>query len=302
MIANGSSSRACQRLVREHQVVWNRQVMALPLGAATPLCAIDGPLDEQITWEALAARGRMEWRLGGEFPYARALLARVASLALPEHGALEWFDEQSGNAVVDSPPFVTALESLVAESTGAGQVAAYLVLPSREASATPAATVAPLPTSDKYYDFGTGDWRSRDLRQAPAVLVGTHGMLAGVLAESRNAATAFAWMEWIGGSEILSELQNSSPSIVPLRRGDLDRGSDWLTGRTSSSAFARANYDALNVSRAFRLPAVEGIDKYLTVLDTAVRDALEGRAEPQQVLQEVADSWRILNRESASAP
>lgn len=275
------------RLVREREIVWNRQVMALPIGSSTPLL-LGAEGAEFATWEQLNSLGKADPIAGGDFPYAFSFLARVAAKLDSSHGEAALLDAATLRPLITEPPFVEAL----IEAAASGDTVATMVLPLRSTERPPRGQVRMLPSSQRVFDLRRGEWQAAPTSTVPAVLVGGRGTLAAVTSTSRNAAAAFRLLEWVASPATVRNLQTTSPQVAPCRRGQAGVSDNWLPGGNSPPSFARANFEALDGPAALVVPRLIAVDEYLQSLDAAVRQVVTGETEPAEALAQVAAAWQ----------
>jgi multiple sugar transport system substrate-binding protein len=283
-------------LVREREVVYGRQVMALPLGCPPPLvAAIEG--GQSIAVAPLA----------DEFA-AYALLARAAPMA--HHASREalWFDAETMQPRLTEPPFVRALKEMsVASAAGtpcdvagkllAGELPVAIVWPCRTSAAVDASAlfVRPLVAATEVFNPIAQQWEATPPRHV--TLLATSGRLVGVSTTSRNAASAFRLAGWLASPEIVGQLVKSSNGLAICRGSQRKVADNWLGAGTSGSQFSEQVVAALSQRHGVAVPRLPGVDRYLQKLADAVRRAADGTATPEEALAAVATDWQQLTDE-----
>ena len=287
-------------LVREREIVYGQQVMALPLGCPTPLVAsteadpmtVIGPLADEYA--------------------AFVLMARVAPLARhPSREAL-WFDPDTMQPRLAEPPFVRALKELVDAKSGVqspcgigeellrGRSPAAMVWPCRTSDAPGSASplsVRPFPPATQVYNSTAQVWEKTPPRQV--TLLASSGRLVGVTTGSRNAASAFRLAGWLASPGVAGQLIASSDGLA-ICRGSQRRMTDNWIGSSRSSAgqqFSEQTVAALRQREGVTIPRLLGVDQYLEKLAAAVRSAAEGNATPEEALATAVEDWEKLTSE-----
>ena len=267
-------------LVRDHEVVYAQQAMALPLGCPTPLmlggaASVPPPADD--TELALAY---LAWAA----PYA-VHSSRVATL----------FDADTFRPRLDAPPFVRSLQSFVDAAEDAGS--AKVVWPNRESPlAAEAVEISPMPGASESYNDLADAWEPLSSGESRATLLASSGRLIGVTKASRNAATAFRLAAWLAGPEN-GRLVSTSSDGVAICRGSFARVSDaWrrTDDREVAKRFSAGLVTALRQGRYVLAPRLPGADEYLENLGSHVREALEGRPAAAALADAVAD-WETIS-------
>ena len=269
-------------LVRDNEVVYAQQVMALPIGCPTPLLLV-------ATNAAPANLALPE----DDVQLALAYLAWAAPYAEHRSRVSTLFDSDTFKPRLVEPPFVRALESLVAAS---GDGPGAITWPERETPQVPETAPQLVPGSQSVFNPISSDWEPLEAAAQRATLVASSGRLIAVSAESRNAATAFRFAAWLVGSEN-SRLVSTASDNVANCRGSLARSPDaWRAtdDRELGRQFAEVQAAALRTPRFLLAPRLPGSEEYLEVLGKHVREALDGRP-PAPALQQAADDWEAIH-------
>jgi hypothetical protein len=269
-------------LVRDHEVVYAQQVMALPIGCPTPLLLAaekDGATNLSLPDDDVdLALAYLAWAA----PYAEHR-SRVSTL----------IDSDTFRPRLAAPPFVRALESLVAAS---GEGPACIAWPERETSHVIDTAPQLLPGSQSVFNPISDEWEPLDSAAQRATLVASSGRLIAVSTTSRNAATAFRYAAWLVSPENSRLVSTASDSVANCR-GSLARSPDaWRAtdDRDLGRQFAEVQAAALRLPRFLMAPRLPGADEYLQLLGKRVREALAGRPAAE-ALQQVSDEWEAIH-------
>lgn len=285
------------------------------------------------TWEALDAvakflQGRdwsgegkagsaiaLAWTNDGEGVADATFLARAAALGSHRDQYSFLFDSDELKPRITQPPFVEALERLVAlaklspkgakgldivaarEAFRSGKTA--LLIDRAEAvgqwSSTPSTPigVAPLPGSPRVFDPSRKDWETPTRPNQASYLPKGGGWLVAVLKTSANQAAARDYAKSLAGPETTNRLRGDKGfPMLPVRNSQLGQGipdlrsAPGVDSQLWTDAVARTLY-APRVIPGLRIPEARG---YLDDLSVGRRAALEGKPAAQ-ALGQVADAW-----------
>jgi len=244
------------------------------------------------------------------------LLARSAAYVRHPSHYSDLFDVESMRPLIDGPPFVLALEELVAASdtgpidqrefdpvkvreaflAGRGALAITWLPPSGPVSSTiptDGCGFAELPGANKSFDLKDLKWQDRPaLLSVP--LLSVNGRLGAVLKSTPHEAAAFRLLAALTSADWGARISHASPQTGPSRRSQLSKPEDWLprgiplASATEYGAALGAAGARTQGMHALRIP---GREKYLAALDQAVRDAVEGKVKPQEALSAAAKQW-----------
>ena len=258
---------------------------------------------------------------------APVFLARAASYIGHASQYSGLFDFTSMEPLVNEPPFVQALEELVAAAKLAppevldadpptvkrwfyeGKVAMAWGWPTRTFDIAAevdkpidvdVVSFARLPGSRRAYLFGQNAWESRGSRDDPHVpLLGTAGRLGAVVRGTSRRQEAAAALAWLSGREIGVTVSTASPATTPYRashRADarwLDQGLPDVLA-TQYGELVQQNQSQ---GTALFAPRIPGASRYLSALDDAVRRAVREEIPAKECLDEVARQWADITRE-----
>lgn len=268
-------------LVRDNEVVYAQQVMALPIGCPTPLLLAP---ESDATNLVLP---------DDDIELALAYLAWAAPYAEHRSRVSTLFDSDTFKPRLAEPGFVRALESFVA---AAGEGPGSIAWPERETPSATGAAPQLLPGSQSVFNPISSEWEPLESAAQRATLVASSGRLIAVSATTRNAATAFRYAAWLVSPEN-SRLVSTASDNVANCRGSLARSPDpWRAtdDRDLGRQFAEVQAAALRLPRFLLAPRLPGAEKYLAVLGKHVREALGGRSAAE-ALQQAADEWEAIN-------
>ncbi|TWT95907.1 hypothetical protein Pla108_29840 [Botrimarina colliarenosi] len=269
-------------LVRDQEIVYAQQVMALPIGCPTPLHLCPDASENSLTTAVTKEDPQL----------ALAYLAWAAPYLVHRSRIATLFDSDTFRPRLAEPPFVRALTNFVgSHGEGRGQI----VWPLRDEPLPGGFTPQVMPAAAEVYNPIAEEWEPLPYAEQFATLVASSGRLVGVTTSSRNAATAFRYAEWLVSPEN-SRLVSTASDNVANCRGSFARSPDaWRAtdDRDLSKEFAEAEADALRLPRFLLAPRLPGGDEYLQVLGKHVREALDGRPAGE-ALQQAADTWEAI--------
>ncbi|MEM9184926.1 MAG: hypothetical protein AAGB00_00350 [Planctomycetota bacterium] len=301
--------------IRDKEVAYGGRVMALPLGCPLPLLLYhdqehNEPQPAPTSWEELPERFEAISHppTGAAFPLAFEFLARSASYAVHPSREAVLFDAQSMTPRLAAPPFVRALDELVAMSGSAAEAAgadasnpscaAALLWPDRDAGSAvgAAAAVALLPGARQVYDPLEQRWLDVQAEPRRVTLLGTSGRLLAVSAESRNAAAAFRYAVWLVSPQNARDVATASPGVAHVRRSLVRSRDDW-TGADSGlgKQVAEALRRSLSAQHSIVAPRLLEVDAYLAALESGVQSAVAG-TPASDALAAIAADWESLTK------
>lgn len=317
---------------------WSGGFWSLPVGAAT-LMLVEGP-------DLKAAGGPPGWQRYQADPAAEPESAardrRPGRVVYPDAGAwLAWsllvhavpmfrsigepghlFVVETMEPLVDSPPFVAALEQMMRTAARPGTIAVgpvdvFRMVASGEAQAglgwpggmtgqeggAAGRRVKFLrpPGSSRWFSRRDQQWRERGPEEARQFdVLFADGRAVGVTTASLQAGRAFELAAWLDSSETGRHVAPASDFAGPFRTSSLGRPEDWLGGVQNPDS-ALSWVEAMNGIHQSRLPFVfPGVrqpQRYLEALARAVREVLVDDARPDLALAGAADAWRSITRD-----
>lgn len=251
-------------------------------------------------------------------------LARATAYARHRSRYSTLFDFEDFEPAIDAPPFVRALEELCAaakhgppsqfEATFAdvwrasvtGEACIALAWPQPAAAqAAPPVGVAPLwivelPGSPEVYH--EGEWEPRrgsdDSPQIP--YLGCAGVVGSVTMTSGQPEAAWEFLFALSSQRFGRAARQATSAITLARDSELSAARDWLPAPSEQSE-AQNYADAISAAESrpmwldgLRIP---GRDRYLSALDTAVRQAAQGHAAPAAALAAAVADWDAISVE-----
>lgn len=271
-------------LVRDHEIVYAQQAMALPLGCPTPLHLLPdaGLAGSRITNEGIEL--------------ALVYLAHAAPHAVHPSRVATLFDSDTFEPRLIEPPFVRALEDLASTHDSGGE--GRIVWPRRDEPARAGFTPQVMPSAAEVFDPIAAQWEpvpAEPASERHATLLASSGRLIAITKSSRNAATAFRYAGWLAGPENARQISYASNNVGNCR-GSLARAGDaWRVsdGRELAKEFAGTAAAALRMPRFLFAPRLPGSEEYLEALAKHVRAALDGKPAAEALAEAAADWERI---------
>jgi multiple sugar transport system substrate-binding protein len=325
-------------LLRNQEAVWGNEVYGVPLGSPVFCCYYRADLLEKLhrkppqTWKEYEELARLLREDGVKYgtvePLARGwagliLLARAAAYAKDRDSFTTLFDEKTMEPAIAGPPFVRALEELVAaaklgpaEQLDFDPAAARAEFwKGRAAMAiswpTGARTITPGPSPEK----GEGRPLPVGLAELPGAtnsseprgddagrrvpLLGVAGRMGVVRAESEHAEAAFKLLLWLTDLQWASQVFAASPATTLFRNGQVASPQAWVESNVSATAarqYAEQTAETLSRRQFLASLRMPGRAKYLAALDDAVQAAVRGKQKPAEALKTAAETWRAINQ------
>jgi multiple sugar transport system substrate-binding protein len=334
-------------LLRLREAAWGSQIVAVPLGSPVLACCYRSDLLEKVgrrppqTWEEYQELAQLLGRQKppGNGPWHGAieplgpgwagltLLARAAPYAKHGDNYSTLFDIKTMAPLVAGPPWVKALEELVAAAKqGPAEELQYdpaavraefyrghcgLALSWPTAADNPPASKAAahdalrvgfieLPGSPQAYNVGSKTWETRGEEVDPHVpLLGVAGRMAAVSADAQRPEAVFQLLLWLSEGQRGRQLCSSSPATTLFRRSQLKSPQEWTEKAVSPAEAAQyAALTARTLNQPDYLPALRlpGQAEYLAALDEAVYAAVRGQATPAEALRQAAARWGEITR------
>jgi ABC-type glycerol-3-phosphate transport system substrate-binding protein len=259
------------------------------------------------------------------------LLARAAAYAKERDNYTTLFDERTLEPAIAGPPFVRALEDLVAAAKlgPAGQLdfdpaavraefwkgstAMAISWPTGARTLTPGpapmkgerrmvpAGFAELPGATEVYRPSSNSWEPRaDDAGQYVPLLGIAGRMGVVGAKSQHIDAAFELLLWLTDPQWSSQVFAASPATTLFRSGQVASPTAWVESSVSATAAREyAEQTATTLARPQFLASlrIPGRDAYLAALDDAVQAAVRGKQTPAEALATAAEQWRGINKQ-----
>ncbi len=339
-------------LLRRSEATWAGEPLAVPFGSPVFTCYYRADLLEELgrkppeTWaeyQELAGLLADRNNLGDAAPADRApwcgtieplapgwaalvLLARSAPYAKHRDNYSTLFDIRTMKPLVAGPPFVRALEELVAaakagapdqlqydpadvrEAFWRGQCGMALTWPTAATGGLPANAAenakvgfAELPGSTEVFNVRKQSWETRAEDDDPHVpLPALAGRIGVVTRRSAHPEAAFQLVFWLSGKECGPRVCASSPATTLFRESHRADPQTWVEKPISPTAAAQ--YGAVAEKTFSRrqwvfAPRIPGRSEYLSALDEAVHRAVRGDQSPGEALQQAATRWQEITRQ-----
>ncbi len=256
------------------------------------------------------------------------LLARAASYAKHHNHYSALFDIETMTPLIASPPFVRALDELVAASPispdaqpldpaavresflqGRSGMAISWLAP--RASQPPAGQAeaggqtaleigfTELPGSSDVYNPKTRHWEQRrESRHVP--LLGISGRIGCVSAKSKHHDAAWQLLAWLSGPKWSDRVAAESAAVTVYRRSQLNASEQWVDvsiGGPAALEYAQVVERSLNAEEGLSAPRIPGRRRYLEALDQAVAQAVRDETTSQAALDAAAAAWAEITAE-----
>jgi hypothetical protein len=255
------------------------------------------------------------------------------------------FDVDTFQPRISTPPFVRALEEIVLEvaqdsETGQGETTPAISAPldfrgamkeialgrsamtlgwpgidcppsMEAASDSTMVSYALLPRAKDSFSATRNQWETSRF-ETPITFLGVAGRLASVTTTSRNAASAFKLLQWLGSGEMATEISAGSRYTLWYRHSQVGIAQRWLARchglatpgpsaerRLPEATGPRPHSMGQTVARAlarddcFLIPRIPGIDRYLESLGDSVRRATTGEIATT-ALAGAVDQWNQI--------
>jgi ABC-type glycerol-3-phosphate transport system substrate-binding protein len=259
---------------------------------------------------------------------AKILLARAAAYASHPSQFSTLFDYETMQPLIAGPPFVRALDELVAAAKTssadldqytperargavlAGETAMVLTWPSRtttDGQPLPMANgvrigFAQLPGSTTVYNFAERTWtpRGEEGTSMHVPLMGTAGRLASVGRNARRPREAASILALLSGREWSARIAPLSPATTLFRKSHLTNPDLWTDAalpREASKQYAEVARDSQSQPISMFCPRIPGWQRYLAALDQAVQEARTGSKTTAAALSRAAEAWNVITEE-----
>jgi ABC-type glycerol-3-phosphate transport system substrate-binding protein len=327
-------------LLRRRECTWGEKVYAVPFGSPQLMLLVRKDLLEKIgatpptTWTeyqeliaSLAANQAEGWpALATVEPLAegwgaRLLLARAAVYSRHPNQYSALFDYQTMEPLIASPPYVRAIENLVAAqraSSGVsqpltpavceqflldGNSAMAITWPTRKPSASAANEsfslgCIELPGARQQYDAGSNQWT--DVAETSRVpLLGVSGRLGSITSSARHTRAASDALLWLAGKEKGPLIASQSVNCTLSRSSQVPQASRFISDRYDgafANEYGAALEDANERRLSMEMPRIPGHEQYLAALDLAVQQAVSKEKTPAEALRQAAEAWRELTK------
>jgi multiple sugar transport system substrate-binding protein len=332
--------------LREREATWGARTVALPLGSRVLACFYRADLlkrsgkqppetwsDYQALVDFFSDRGSLgaaappagqHWAATAE-PLAdgwagMTLLARAASYAKHRDYFTVLFNPSTMAPRIDGPPFVRALEELVAANRLnseqaaslspqdalnellAGRCALALGWPAGRGAKEGPTTVrpsdvagVPLPGSKEAFLWDRGQYEQGPLRRVP--LLACEGRMMSVAAAAQHPTAANQLAIALAAGDWGVRVSSASQATTVFRSSQLAAARQWTSADSPvAAAYARAVADSLGTQEVVYALRIPGRGEYLAALDKAVRTAVSGQAKPEEALKTAAAQWQTITQ------
>ena len=259
----------------------------------------------------------------------RMLLARSAAYARHRSQYSTLFQFSSFQPLINRPPFVRGLKELlqtvehqpptalelspreIMQQLLDGQLVMGITWPTARltspTTADDAATIgfADLPGAKDVYHLKTDRWEQRTEKDELHVpLLAVDGRLGALSRRTRSIVAAANFLLWLTDRQQSERISPRSANTTMFRQSQLPGARNWVAAELSSTAqeYAAVVSRSKNRSSWFTLLRVPGQHRYLAVLDESIRQGIADRAEPEPLLNGVAEQWSALTNELGNAP
>lgn len=248
-----------------------------------------------------------------------ALLARSAAYATHPNNLSTLFRINTMEPLIAGPPFVRALEDLVATAETASLDmdpkavrAAFWQGKAGMAITWPTAAdeelddikpdfpvvVTELPGSSDVYDLGEATWEKRDKDSDGRVpLLAASGRVGMVTTSSQWPDASQQLLLWLTDKKWSAQVCSQSLSTTLFRNSHVGLASAWVESPMpddASQQYGEAIATALERRQRLLALGMPGRPEYLGALDEAVRAAVKKEKSPQEALDGVAAQWRQI--------
>jgi multiple sugar transport system substrate-binding protein len=332
-------------LLKTVETTWGRRTVAVPLGSPQLILwyRVDLLAEQNLqppkTWQEYAAAVEKfadkpqpeveNWQPTAE-PLAagwagKLLLARAAASALHRDQLSPLWTLEKMEPLIDGPPWVRALEQLVAanrhkneeerklftpiECFGkfqAGECAFAIGWPgaTEKAAASPLKPeqigVTQLPGSTEVFQPTTAQWEPVAAEESIHVpLLSSSGRVASVTRASAQPQVATQFVLWLSGPAVSGRVAAVSSATTVFRTSHFRSGGSWQAPATIQAklpAYGELLFAQPEAGRRFSLPRIPGEHEYLAALDAAVLSACKGDQPAAAALQSAAAEWREITK------
>jgi len=337
-------------LLRVRETVWGKRVVGVPFGSPVFTVYYRPDLLEKLgcqppqTWaeyrnlakllserDKLADAGPRDdgpW-YGAIEPLgpgwaAVVLLARAAPYATHRENYSTLFNIETMEPLIDGPPFVRALEELVAVAAAGppelltydpaavraafwqGQCGLALSWPTAAKGPAPDGEgipvgLAELPGAAEAYDIGEQRWEPRRDDEDPHVpLLGTSGRMGLVVGNSKWPDAAFQLLFWLSDGQS-TQVCPLSPATTLFRSAHVESPQTWVEKQIPAAIaaeYAEMTEQTLCRPQWLFPVRIPGRLTYLAALDEAVHRAVRGEKTPEESLRQAAAAWQEITEQA----
>lgn len=331
--------------IRQCDISWGRKVYAVPLGSPPLMLvyredifkklSLSAPetwseyqktlekLNDRSTLGDLAPPEGKHWQAGAE-PLAdgwagNMLLARSAASVRTEGQLYSLFSVDKLEPRITTPPYVRALEELVAAAKTSGAKERMTPAQTRAAllegecamaitwlsaadklDAKFSFAYAELPGSDDAYSFQESAWIKKTPDQSKrTTLCAVSGRLAAVTKEARRSSAAFQLLRWLTDSDVAREVSPASEATTLFAKSQRLAPEPWVNpGLSIDSAKQYASIVESALSHQQWMPTIRlpGSSQYLAHLDEAVVQVVNEKGTISEELEKTVKKWNEITR------
>jgi len=252
---------------------------------------------------------------------ARTFLARAAAYARHPNQYSTLFDFASMEPLINTAPYVRALRELqeahsamnpysilmaphhVAESVFTGEAVMGIAWPSPSDITTPqnaAIGFARLPGSEQVFRNSENRWETKPEEQRHVPLLALDGRLGAISRSAGNLEAAANLLLWLTSKDQSARISTHGYHTTLFRESQRQDPAPWVPAELTAAAQQYANVveEEQDSSQWLMMPRIPGQDRYLKILDDAVRTTVLGnQQDPQQNLDHVAVVWNGITKE-----
>lgn len=162
-------------------------------------------------------------------------------------------------------------------------------------------TVAATPGSDQTFDPSTRTWtKHQDLKLRSVPFAGCEGMMAGITTSTHRNRISMDFLAWLLDKQISALVSTEIASLGPSQKAHVALPDKWL-GSTFTAEnvgqYSRVIQEWDQRRICMTTLRIQGADRYLEVVDQAVRDAILNGKDTGTALGECAAHWEKLTEE-----
>ncbi len=271
-------------LIRNRSTRFGGMVVSVSLGESPLMLAWrtnEEVSEEPRTWNEL------DQLAGDAHSPALELLGRAASAASKNARAELLFDAATMQPRLAEQPFVQALKNMASRA----QVA-------QDQNNAVAVTIAQLGknrvSNESVEQLAFMFLPKASRTHEPLAMLGFSGRSMSVTRSTRNAASAFKLLAWLGGPEIGSQFSRRSEATLWYRASQVSQASRWLSDKNLDDHLAPQITKLLSGDNYFLLPRIPGIDDYLQSLNNSLTEALQQSLPAEEALANANNHWNAI--------
>jgi len=285
-------------LVRNESMRYGGKVIGISLGEPPMLLAWQSSSEQEVlvseadTWEKFDRLSSLEVR---DVDLATELIVRAASGIDRRRRSELLFDPQSMSPRLKTPPMVRALDRIVARTkpVDGSEIRVRFTYPTAgDLGGEPLWRFKALPFAATVFDSLRDRWQPQATDESVTVL-GFSGRLVSVTSSTKNSSSAFKLIAWLTSGKTATQLSSRSQATLWSRISQRQQANRWIADRADDELFELITRQ-LSSDNYYVLPRIPGIDRYLRTLNTAVAQAVQGKATPAEALEAATSQWNAL--------